>query len=219
MLRKGGLASLLLMCGSLLFATPAGAGVIYDNGPVNGKIDAHDISGSKTVFDSFYIVNGTTATSLTFPVWIDIGNTFQSVDVAIWISPTAAKPVFAQTLTPTQSSCSLNPSNYEVCTATVKFSNGPALSPGTYWLELLNAYSLFGGVKTWAGWDVNNGVGCTSQNCPSQAVDAAGKSVTASSFVLYDGVGITPSPEPGSLGLLATGAIGIVGAIRRKRVL
>ena len=46
----------LSLCFALLFATSAGAVVIWDNGPINGTIGSFDITNSQeTVFDSFAI--------------------------------------------------------------------------------------------------------------------------------------------------------------------
>jgi len=53
---------------------------------------------------------------------------------------------------------------------------------------------------------------------PSQAVDAFGNTVGSHSFMIFGGAGQIPTPEPGSLALLTTGAIGLAGLYARTRI-
>lgn len=87
---------------------------------------------------------------------------------------------------------------------------------GMFWLELSNAKSQNNGC---IDWDINNGVGCTSTPLlPPQAVDAFGNTVGSHSFMIFGGAGQIPTPEPGSLALLTTGAIGLAGLYARTRI-
>ena len=218
MMRKLPVLSFLVVGCAVLFAVPAGAGVVYDNGPAGGTNSAYGIMTGAGVFDSFYVASPTVLLSLKFAAWIDVGNTFQSVDVSIFTDPTSPNFIFSDIVQPVEGNCSFDPFNNQYCTETVQFlSNSSTLSPGTYWLQLANAYATFGTIQTSVGWDINNGVGCTSQNCPSQAIDETGKPAASNSFTLYDGVGVNPTPEPASLLLLTSGVGAAVASLRRRR--
>lgn len=90
--------------------------------------------------------------------------------------------------------------------------NGPTLNPGTYWLNLQNAVSADGNPVY---WDMNSGVGCHSIGCPSEAVVSSVGSIPSESFTILGSQSKGTSPEPISLVLFATGALGVFGWIRR----
>jgi hypothetical protein len=101
---------------------------------------------------------------------------------------------------------------FNVCTETGMF-NGSTLSRGTYWLELQKAVSAEGNPVY---WDENNGVGCHSVGCPSIAFDSSIGSIPSEAFsMLGSQSGTGTTPEPTSLALFASGALGVVGWIRR----
>ena len=117
-------------------------------------------------------------------------------------------------MTFTSSSCVLNNNGFDVCQEDGLFQ-GPALvlNSGAYWLELGNAEGS--NPNDPIGWDENSGIGCTSPGCPSQGADGLG-TIPSESFTLLGGVGNGTTPEPGSLVLFATGAIGVAGILRRR---
>ena len=71
----------------LLAATPASAGVIYDNGPVSGAFSAWTINEGFAVTDSFNLSGDATVTDVNFDVWAFPGDTPLSVDWAITTGP------------------------------------------------------------------------------------------------------------------------------------
>jgi len=202
-------------CYAALLALPATAGVIWDNGPINGTIGSFNINSGPQVFDSFKVSGGpATFLGLTFGAWLQPGDVLQNVAFEMWTGPgRTGTMVFGTSSAVTQSNCSTNSMGKAVCLETITFSGGPALPVGTLWLNIFHATSQNGDP---VGWDINNGVGCTSTGCPSKAVDSAGFGVKSESFQVQGGVGIQPTPEPGSLTLLAAGVMGLAGAVRRK---
>ena len=207
-----------LLCCAVLIATPAWAQIIYSNGPINGTIGNHDITaGNDTVTNSF-LVSGPPfqMTYLTFGAWLNPGDVLQNVGINIWTQPTGGQLIFSADLGAFQYQCSTNSQNFSVCTEEVHVfqGQGPTFSANTtYWLSLSLANSQKGGP---VGWDINNGVGCTSPGCPSQAQDEFGNSIQSESFAILGGLVQLPTPEPGSLALLATGIVAMAGAVRRK---
>ena len=155
-------------------------------------------------------------TGLTLGVWLDPGDVLQSVQVTIWLQSDGTQQHYTGILgNITQAGCITNSQGKSVCNATGKLTAGPTfpVTSFTYWLELSNAVTQNNGP---VGWDVNDGIGCTSKTCPAQAVIIGIGPDRSESFQIYSDVGLTPSPEPGSLLLLGTGVVGIMGAARRK---
>jgi len=77
-------AVLSLICCSILLAIPAVADTVYDNGPINGSIDAWTINFGFEISDSFTLSGAsTTLTGLSFGAWLFPGDTITSVEVSI----------------------------------------------------------------------------------------------------------------------------------------
>src|SRR5208283_4407476 len=89
---------------------------------------------------------------------------------------------------------------------------GVAVSPGAeYWLTLQNAVVPSGDP---VGWDMNSGVGCQSNGCPSQASENTVGTIFSEAFTINTGGGQTP--EPSDFVLFGSGVLGIAGLLRRK---
>ncbi len=81
------LLSLFALCLTLA-AVPAMAqcpGYCYDNGPVNGQVDAWTINFGFAVSDTFHLTAETDIQQLSFWAWVEPGDTVTSVEVAIGV--------------------------------------------------------------------------------------------------------------------------------------
>ena len=211
--RKRPILWFLMVCCAVLFATPAGAVVIWDNGPINGTTGSFDITGGQeTVFDSFGISGGPTAvTFLTFGAWLPIDALLSTVGIDIWTQPGQGTHIFNADIMTTQSHCAANGPSTWVCEETIDLTNTfQPLANGTYWLGFALADVPH------AGWDINNGIGCTSPGCPSQATDEV-LAQPSSAFIIAGDVQLVPSPEPASVLLLASGITAAFASLRRRR--
>jgi len=201
---------LTLLCAS---ARPAAAGTIYDNGPINGNVDAWTVNFGFVVSDTFTISGGNgTITGLSFGTFSLPGDTLLSIELSITSSEFGGTTYFDQVVNTTESDCHSNQYGYNVCTQSATF-NGPNLAPGTYWLNLQNAFVDTGDPIY---WDENSGVGCQSPGCPSQASDNSVGTIPSESFTVEGTINGGTVPEPGSLLLLASGVTGVVGVLRRR---
>jgi PEP-CTERM motif len=212
------LLSLFALCLTLA-AVPAMAqcpGYCYDNGPVNGQVDAWTINFGFAVSDTFHLTAETDIQQLSFWAWVEPGDTVTSVEVAIGSTGYFSNNVFDGTVTLTQSNCFTNNFGFDVCAETGNFNVQP--SAGNYYLTLENAATLDGNPLY---WDENSGVGCTSPGCPSSAQENTLGSIPSEAFTLSgtpssttSGTGTTP--EPSSIMLLGSGILGLAGLLRRK---
>jgi PEP-CTERM motif len=199
----------LALCGGM--ALPAHAGVIYDDGPINGTTDAWTINFGFVVSDTFTVSSGnSTITSLEFGAWLSPGDTITSAEVSFTSQPDGGTIYFDQVVNFTQSGCTLNQYAFDVCTETGNFRS-PTLPNGTYWLNLQNAVVPSGDPVY---WDENSGVGCASPGCPSQAT-VSFEPIPPESFTLFGNPSGT-TPEPSSILLFGSGILGCAGILRRK---
>lgn len=111
---------------------------IYDNGPINGNVDAWTINFGFIVSDTITVGSGNSINGMSFGAWLAPGDTLVSVEVSITSDPNGGTSYFDQTVNFSQSSCAVNQYGFNVCTVSSTF-NGPTLNGGTYWVNLQNA--------------------------------------------------------------------------------
>jgi len=205
--------SVLALC-MILTAVPASAQQIYNDGPINGNVDAWTFDFGFIQSDSFTVSGGnSTITGLSFGAWLFPGDILQTAEVSMTSDPFGGTTYFDQVVSFTASGCTMNQYGYNVCEETGSF-NGPTLNNGTYWLNLQNGIVPSGDPVY---WDENSGVGCTSPGCPSEAINNSGGTMPGESFTLLGNTNGTGSvPEPGSLVLFASGFFGVTALLRRK---
>ncbi len=197
--------SLLALCLTVA-AVPAAATDIYDNGPINGSVDAWTINLGYVVSDTFTVGGGgAPIDGLTFGVWLFSGDVVTSVDVSITSDENGGTTYFSGTVALTQTNISTNSLGYQIATETGSFS--PVnLSGGSYWLNLQNAQTPSGDAIY---WDENSGPSSASESAlgtiPSEAFTILGAESTTSTTV-----------EPSSFMLFGSGMLGLAGIVRRK---
>jgi len=195
--------SLLALC---LVAVPAMAQTVYSNGAINGTTDAWTINFGFVVSDTFTVGGGgATVGGLSFGAWTFEGDVLESAEVQITSAEFGGTTYTDQIVNFTQSGCSANQYGFNVCTETGSLS--PVnLAGGTYWLNLDNAVVNDGDPVY---WDENSGASSASENSvgtiPSEAFTVLGSSTSPGSV-----------PEPSSILLFGSGALGILGLLRRK---
>jgi hypothetical protein len=189
------------------------AGTVYENGPINGQVDAWTINFGFEIDDSFFVATPNAQVSgISFGAWLTPGDVLQTVEVSITSQPGYGTTFFDGIVNFMQSGCFLNNYSFDVCTETGSF--GPvSLAGGTYYLNLFNAVSADGDPVY---WDENSAVGCHSEGCPSTAFPDFFETIPSEAFTVLGDSGSGTVPEPASLGLFASGVVGAGMLCRRK---
>ena len=208
------LLSLLTLVAFSLAAIPAMAdSILYNNGPLDDDTDAWTINFGFVVSDSFTLSSDATITGFRFNAWLFPGDVLQTAEVSFTSDEFGGTTYFDQVLNFVQTDCVVNAYGFNVCAETSNF-NGPHLSAGTYWVNLQNAVVNTGDPVY---WDENSGEGCTSPGCPSLASQNSIGTIPSESFTILGNSGTgTTVPEPGTIALLGSGALGLAGLLRRK---
>jgi len=202
----------LALVASVLVAAPAMASTLYSNGPINGTVDAWNTCCGLIVSDSFTLSSNSTVTSFDGGFWVGPGDSPASTSWAI----TTGNPSFLGGTVVASGSGSYSNSLYclgcglgvfDIYTSTLSGLN-VSLAAGTYYLELYNGLTAFGGNSS-LFWDENSG--------PSTAYEYPffTTGIPSQAFNIYGTTGTT-TPEPGTLILLGSGIAGLAGMLRRK---
>ena len=199
---------------------PATAQELYDNGPINGHTDSWVINFGYLVGDTFTVASNSVVGGFSFGAWEYPGDILSSVDWSITSQAFGGTVYGSGTASGnnlTDKFISANAYGFDVHEITVTGLDVNAASGTTYWLNLQNAMVPDGDPVF---WDENSGIGCGGDDgkggsCPSQASDSLVGTIPSESFTI-NGSGTGTVPEPDSLILLASGALGVLGVLRRK---
>jgi PEP-CTERM motif-containing protein len=208
----------LLVLGLTLVAVPAMAQVLYNNGPVNGTTDAWTINFGFVVSDTLpAFAAGTTITGADFAMWLVEGDTLETAQLSITSGENGGTSYFNQTVSFTQSGCSLNQYEYDVCNEATSFNVAAPTSAS--WLNLQNAVTLEGEPVY---WDENSGPSSASESevgtIPSEAFTLLGSATTTTITTCGGACQTTGTsiPEPSSIMLFGSGILGLASVVRRK---
>src|SRR5580658_1706809 len=108
------IASLTLL-GLTLAAIPALAqGNVYDNGPVNGQVDAWIINSGYAVSETFQLANNSTVGAISFWAWLEPQDTATAVELELGSAGYFSNNLLDETILLTQSNCFTNNLGFEV---------------------------------------------------------------------------------------------------------
>ena len=158
------------------------AAVVYDNGPINGAVEAWTINYGYQVTDSFTVSSPTTLTGAQIGLWAYPGDSPTSVEWSIGSTPYGSNISSGTSSLSSTFTGGYGFGIYPLFEST--FSLTGVLSTGTYWFTLQNAASINGNPVY---WDQNNG--------PSTAFESIEGSIPSESFQLYSGTTV-PDPPP-----------------------
>lgn len=184
-------------------AMPVHAGLVYDNGPINGAGGAYTINLGASVSNSFTVSSATNLTSATAGIWVTTGDTPISVEWSIGTSAFGSDVSYGTSLL-SNTYFITNGGGYDVYSSS--FSLTGAAGAGTYYLTLQNAVSTN---SNYVFWDVNSGSSTAYQN-------GIGNPIPSESFQLFDD-GTPAVPEPASMAIWGLGALGCAAAGYRRR--
>lgn len=201
----------------LLMALPASAGVLYDNGPVNGTIQSWTINYGYQVADSFTLSSASTVTGANLYVWLYAGDNFTQVDWSILDGTGNALGATLASGTAAVTTTFQYTNGYDVDFSTFSILPNVSLGAGTYFLMLQNAVSSSGDAVY---WDENRGPSVAWESAIGYLTPGAGGVCTAQSGYCsqtFQVLGTTGAvPEPGSLALVGSGILLLAGLLRRK---
>jgi len=216
------IASLTILCLALA-AVPALADTnFYDNGPINGTTDAWTINFGYVVSDTFNTGGYSSVSNFQIGVWEFPGDVMSSLDWSITTGENSGTVLGSGTASGANLSDTFLSSNqygYNVDQITVTGLNVAVTENSTYWLNLQNA-AVPSGDPVY--WDENSGTGCGGTgggaNCPSLASESAVGTIPSEAFTVSGEPSGTSgnTPEPSSIMLFGSGALGLAALLRRK---
>ena len=206
------MAYLVILCLALAASPVWASSWSYDNGPINGSVDAWTFNSGYIVSDTF--TAGGTVNGFEFGVWEFLGDSMTSVDWSITSGENSGTVYGSGTASGanlTDHFLYTNGDSYDIDLITVTGLN--VSNPGgTLWLNLQNGVVPSGDPVY---WDENSGVGCGGAGCPSRASENSVGTIPSEAFTISGGVPST-TPEPSSIMLFGSGVLGLAGVLRRK---
>jgi hypothetical protein len=201
------LAVLILGLAGTLGTVSAFADDLYSNITSTSYTNtAYTISAYETPTDSFTLSSTSTINSIILGLWLDSGDTAQSVDWQIVPTPLFYSSNIAEgesiVISSTPEGSLYGFDMYQVTIGNINVT----LGPGTYYLELDNVNTADSGS---AQWDVSNGA---SSGIITDTIPFGNPSETFE----IDGTTNTVTPEPSSFLLLGSGLAGLAGLLKRK---
>jgi hypothetical protein len=201
----------------LLLALPGWAGILYDDGPIDGSYNSFFIDGpgagpySQTISDGFVATGTGTASSLDFGVWVPTGSTPTTVSWEIGTSAFASDISSGFDLQVGYTFVLRNRYGYDVYNAHVDGLSGALVTGITYYLTLGGGNDSSGDQSV--GWDVNEGPATCSFEQSGIPYGDCGDGGEA--FTIHS-AGAPGVPEPASLVLFGSGLLLLGGLLRRK---
>jgi hypothetical protein len=169
---------------AFLLIVVTASGQVYENGPVNGTVNAWAISHGFVVANSFTPADAHTITGFEFYVWAFADAIPLTVDWAI-LSSKSGLPVANGRGTAQLADTFLFYGWWGAVRKEVVSGLNVRINPSndTYWLVLQNAKTTNMDFPLY--WDENGGAGCQSFGCPSKAWDSAAGAIPSESFVVH----------------------------------
>ena len=212
--------SLTILC--LALSAPAFAGTVYDDGAINGTVNAFIIDGpggsfQQTISDGFFASGSSSAGAITidFGEWVALGSTPATITWAL-----GSLGAFSNNIGSGSGVASftlVNPSNpfgFAVYDTKINGTALAAMSVGTqYWLTLGGASDSSGG--TFDGWDLNGGPASCEFAVGGVDQGSCGAPPIGEAFTITGGTA-PGTPEPSSILLFGSGILGLAGVLRRK---
>jgi hypothetical protein len=192
------IAAALLLCPATLNASA----IVYDNGAINGTIDAYNIATDISdwiVSDSFTLSATTTLTGADVGLWVYPGDIPTSLTWSIGTSFFDTS-LGTGTGTPGNVYWGTGFDYYDIYDSTFSLPS-ISLAAGTYYLTLSGATAQ----DNYLYWDETDGPSSAEQN---------GNAIGSESFRLYSG---TTIPEPGTFAALGFGLASLAGLALRRR--
>ncbi|PZN84209.1 MAG: hypothetical protein DM484_03145 [Candidatus Methylumidiphilus alinenensis] len=179
--------------------------IVYDNGPINGTINAYNIYFGFAITDSFTLSSNASVHDFdNLGLWVYPGAQPTSVDFLITTAAFGGITVDSGTAALSSVQVGTGFGYYPIYSSSFNIPSLP-LSAGTYWLQLQNAVTTNG---SHVYWDINYGPS-TAYLQPygygTYAIGSESFQVTA-----------TPTPIPAALWLVGSGLAGVFGFARRK---
>jgi hypothetical protein len=206
-------AAFFLACVGALASVPAFAStILYDNSTAaSGTVQGWTMgtgSGGNSVSDSFTVSSSAIANGANFWIVLQPGDSLQSVEWSIGLTPFGGTPAVAVPSSSGQVGTEYG--SYPVYDESISFPGVALLSGTTYWLTLQDGISALNPVS-FVEWDESNGPSAAFQNEPGYGIP----SIPSETFQIT-GSAPSPTPEPSSFLLLASGLTGLAGMLRRK---
>jgi hypothetical protein len=206
---------LAVLC--LLLALPGWAGILYDDGSIDGFDNGFFIDGpgagpySQTISDGFVATGTGTADILDFGLWVPTGSTPTTVSWEIGTSAFASDISSGFDLQVGYTFVDANPYGYDIYLAQVDGLFGALVAGNTYYLTLGNGNDTLANQNV--AWDLNGGSATCSFAVGGTPAGDCGFGGEA--FTIYS-AGAPGVPEPASLVLFGSGLLLLGGLLRRR---